>query len=76
LTISGAQMGGRAAEFADPNLRVSTQGVVFTAGDYLCAYVLEWTLHHLDLSPRLTVVAPSIAYSVPKVTANLNRSPR
>jgi len=69
-------MAGRAAELADPNLLISTQGLVLTAGDYLCPYVLEWTLHHLDLSPRLTVVAPSIAYSVPKVTANLNRSPR
>jgi hypothetical protein len=23
--------------------------MVLTAGDYLSAYVLEWTLHHLDL---------------------------
>ncbi|MBT2530174.1 maleylpyruvate isomerase N-terminal domain-containing protein [Streptomyces sp. ISL-99] len=40
---------GRAAELADPGLRVGTRGEVLTAGDYLCAYVLEWTLHHLDL---------------------------
>ncbi|KAA9159641.1 maleylpyruvate isomerase family protein [Amycolatopsis acidicola] len=40
---------GRAAELADPGLRVSTQDMVLTAGDYLGAYVLEWTLHHLDL---------------------------
>ncbi|WP_326823096.1 maleylpyruvate isomerase N-terminal domain-containing protein [Streptosporangium sp. NBC_01756] len=40
---------GRAAELADPGLRVGTRDVVLTAGDYLCAYVLEWTLHHLDL---------------------------
>ncbi|MFJ4776745.1 maleylpyruvate isomerase N-terminal domain-containing protein [Streptomyces sp. NPDC088762] len=40
---------GRAAELADPALRVSTRGEVLTAGDYLSAYVLEWTLHHLDL---------------------------
>jgi hypothetical protein len=26
---------------------------VLTAGDYLCAYVLEWTLHHLDLIAHL-----------------------
>ncbi|MGO4758854.1 maleylpyruvate isomerase N-terminal domain-containing protein, partial [Streptomyces sp. 2MCAF27] len=39
---------GRAAELADPALRVSTQDMVLTAGDYLGAYVLEWTLHHLD----------------------------
>ncbi|MYW63432.1 maleylpyruvate isomerase [Streptomyces sp. SID8379] len=40
---------GRAARLADPALRVATQGEVLTAGDYLDAYVLEWTLHHLDL---------------------------
>ncbi|MEU3057730.1 maleylpyruvate isomerase N-terminal domain-containing protein [Streptomyces griseus] len=40
---------GRAARLADPDLRVSTCGEVLTAGDYLSAYVLEWTLHHLDL---------------------------
>jgi hypothetical protein len=44
---------GRAAELADPNLRVSTQDMVLTAGDYLSAYVLEWTLHHLDLIAHL-----------------------
>jgi uncharacterized protein (TIGR03083 family) len=40
---------GRAAGLADPSMRVSTQDMVLTAGDYLSAYVLEWTLHHLDL---------------------------
>lgn len=40
---------GRAAVLADPDLRVGTRDVVLTAGDYLRAYVLEWTLHHLDL---------------------------
>jgi len=40
---------GRAAELADLNLPVSTQDMVLTAGDYLSAYVWEWTLHHLDL---------------------------
>ncbi|MCX4733457.1 maleylpyruvate isomerase N-terminal domain-containing protein [Streptomyces sp. NBC_01363] len=40
---------GRAAGLADPGLRVGTRDEVLTAGDYLCAYVLEWTLHHLDL---------------------------
>ncbi|MFJ1601813.1 maleylpyruvate isomerase N-terminal domain-containing protein [Streptomyces sp. NPDC088253] len=40
---------GRAAELADPGLRVSTRDEVLTTGDYLSAYVLEWTLHHLDL---------------------------
>lgn len=45
---------GRAAELADPAARVGTQGEVLTAGDYLCAYVLEWTLHHLDLNAHLS----------------------
>ncbi|MGW7486417.1 maleylpyruvate isomerase N-terminal domain-containing protein [Streptomyces sp. NPDC054786] len=40
---------GRAAELADPGVRVSTRDEVLTVGDYLTAYVLEWTLHHLDL---------------------------
>ena len=44
---------GRAAELVDPDLRVSTRGQVLTAGDYLRAYVLEWTLHHLDLIAHL-----------------------
>ncbi|WP_190812755.1 maleylpyruvate isomerase N-terminal domain-containing protein [Saccharopolyspora pogona] len=44
---------GRAAELADPGVRVSTQDQVLTAGDYLSAYVLEWTLHHLDLIAHL-----------------------
>ncbi|SHF56628.1 Mycothiol maleylpyruvate isomerase N-terminal domain-containing protein [Streptoalloteichus hindustanus] len=48
---------GRAAELADPAVRVSTQGEVLTAGDYLSAYVLEWTLHHLDLIAHLPHVA-------------------
>ena len=44
---------GRAAQLADPGLRVSTQDEVLSAGDYLSAYVLEWTLHHLDLAAHL-----------------------
>jgi hypothetical protein len=44
---------GRAAALADPSMRVSTQDMVLTAGDYLSAYVLEWTLHHLDLVAHL-----------------------
>ncbi|MFI1337524.1 maleylpyruvate isomerase N-terminal domain-containing protein [Streptomyces sp. NPDC020845] len=48
---------GRAAELADPALRVSTQDMVLTSGDYLRAYVLEWTLHHLDLIAHLPQVA-------------------
>ncbi|MER7209339.1 maleylpyruvate isomerase N-terminal domain-containing protein [Streptosporangium sp. NPDC000239] len=48
---------GRAAELADPDRWVGTQGQVLTAGDYLSAYVLEWTLHHLDLVAHLPHVA-------------------
>ncbi|MET8798297.1 maleylpyruvate isomerase N-terminal domain-containing protein [Nocardia sp. NPDC004568] len=44
---------GRAAVLADPDQRVSTRDEVLTAGDYLSAYVLEWTLHHLDLVAHL-----------------------
>ncbi|MFI6505482.1 maleylpyruvate isomerase N-terminal domain-containing protein [Nonomuraea typhae] len=44
---------GRAAVLADPAMRVATKDQVLTAGDYLDAYVLEWTLHHLDLVAHL-----------------------
>ncbi|MFI9407209.1 maleylpyruvate isomerase N-terminal domain-containing protein [Nocardia sp. NPDC052316] len=58
---------GRAAELADPALRVGTQGQVITVGDYLGAYVMEWTLHHLDLIAHLPDAAEppteSLAYA-------------
>lgn len=44
---------GRAAALADPTARVGTRGEVLTVADYLSAYVLEWTLHHLDLIAHL-----------------------
>ncbi|MGW7098773.1 maleylpyruvate isomerase N-terminal domain-containing protein [Streptomyces sp. NPDC054838] len=44
---------GRAAGLADPAARVATRDEVLTVGDYLHAYVLEWTLHHLDLVAHL-----------------------
>jgi hypothetical protein len=44
---------GRAAELADPTVRVGTRDQVLTVRDYLSAYVLEWTLHHLDLIANL-----------------------
>ncbi|WKV75944.1 maleylpyruvate isomerase N-terminal domain-containing protein [Streptomyces sp. PCS3-D2] len=44
---------GRAAELADPRARVGTRDEVLTVSDYLGAYVLEWTLHHLDLIAHL-----------------------
>lgn len=48
---------GRAALLADPNQPLATKGQVLTAADYLDAYVLEWTLHHLDLVAHLPEVA-------------------
>lgn len=44
---------GRAALLSHPDLPVSTQGMTLTVRDYLTAYVLEWTLHHLDLVAHL-----------------------
>ncbi|MET9760778.1 maleylpyruvate isomerase N-terminal domain-containing protein [Streptomyces sp. NPDC006372] len=44
---------GRAALLADPALRVGTRDEVLTVADYLSAYVMEWTLHHLDLIAHL-----------------------
>lgn len=54
---------GRAAVLADPAALVSTQDKVLTVGDYLSAYVLEWTLHHLDLIAHLPSAAepPTLA---------------
>jgi mycothiol maleylpyruvate isomerase-like protein len=49
---------GRAATLANPRALVSTRGEVVTIGNYLAAYVLEWTLHHLDLIARLPDAAP------------------
>ncbi|OMI91648.1 maleylpyruvate isomerase [Streptomyces sp. M1013] len=48
---------GRAAALADPTGRVGTQDQVLNAGDYLSAYVLEWSLHHLDLVAHLPEAA-------------------
>lgn len=39
----------RAAEPAEPTRAVQTQDEILTTEDFLSAYVLEWTLHHLDL---------------------------
>jgi hypothetical protein len=44
---------GRAAEVCDPGMRVRSRDEVLTAGDFLRAYVMEWTLHHLDLTAHL-----------------------
>ncbi|MGW0936947.1 maleylpyruvate isomerase N-terminal domain-containing protein [Streptomyces sp. NPDC002666] len=44
---------GRAAVLADPAGRVGTRDEVFAVDEYLTTYVLEWTLHHLDLIAHL-----------------------
>ncbi|GAP50561.1 mycothiol maleylpyruvate isomerase N-terminal domain protein [Streptomyces azureus] len=49
---------GRAAKLTDPGLRVGTRDEVLTVGDYLSTYVMEWTLHHLDLIAHLPAAAP------------------
>ncbi|WP_075001895.1 maleylpyruvate isomerase N-terminal domain-containing protein [Streptomyces qinglanensis] len=62
---------GRAAALADPEQRVRTRGQVLTAGDYLAAYVLEWTLHHLDLVAHLPHVPGPPAESLARSRAAL-----
>ncbi|MGW0839100.1 maleylpyruvate isomerase N-terminal domain-containing protein [Streptomyces sp. NPDC002787] len=57
---------GRAAQLADPTTRVSTQDQVLTVADYLTAYVLEWALHHLDLTAHL----PSASGPTPESLAH------
>ncbi|MFA1551141.1 maleylpyruvate isomerase N-terminal domain-containing protein [Actinomadura chokoriensis] len=64
---------GRAADLADPRLRVSTQDEVLTIGDYLSAYVMEWTLHHLDLIAHLPSAADPPAETLAAARASLER---
>jgi hypothetical protein len=64
---------GRAAGLADPGVRVSTKDQVLTAGDYLSAYVLEWTLHHLDLIAHLPDVAGPPAEGLSHSRATLEK---
>ncbi|MFF0382128.1 maleylpyruvate isomerase N-terminal domain-containing protein [Streptomyces sp. NPDC004286] len=64
---------GRAARLADPAVRVGTQGEVLTAGDYLSAYVLEWTLHHLDLTAHLPDAPPPPPEPLAEARALLER---
>ncbi|MDX3519779.1 maleylpyruvate isomerase N-terminal domain-containing protein [Streptomyces scabiei] len=64
---------GRAAELADPAARVSTQGQILTVDDYLTAYVLEWTLHHLDLTAHLQGTAEPPARCLAHSRAALER---
>jgi hypothetical protein len=48
---------GRAARLCDPASLVGTRDQVLTAADYLSAYVVEWTLHHLDLIAHIPTAA-------------------
>jgi hypothetical protein len=64
---------GRAAELADPDVRVSTRDEVLTVGDYLSAYVLEWTLHHLDLIAHLPSAAEPPAETLTAARASLEK---
>jgi hypothetical protein len=64
---------GRAAELADPGVRVSTRGEVLTVGDYLSAYVMEWTLHHLDLIAHLPSAAEPPAETLAAARASLEK---
>lgn len=64
---------GRAAELADPAARVSTRGEVLTTDDYLTAYVLEWTLHHLDLVAYLPDAAEPPAEGLARSRAMLEK---
>ncbi|MFI9077411.1 maleylpyruvate isomerase N-terminal domain-containing protein [Streptomyces sioyaensis] len=64
---------GRAAELADPAVRVGTRDEVLTVGDYLSAYVLEWTLHHLDLIAHLPSAAEPPAETLAAARASLER---
>ncbi|MFB9830892.1 maleylpyruvate isomerase N-terminal domain-containing protein [Actinoallomurus acaciae] len=64
---------GRAAGLADPAVRVGTRDEVLTVGDYLSAYVLEWTLHHLDLIAHLPSAAGPPAETLAAARASLER---
>ena len=46
---------------------------MLSAGDYLSAYVLEWTLHHLDLVAHLPGLAGPSAEGLAATRALLER---
>ncbi|MEV6757568.1 maleylpyruvate isomerase N-terminal domain-containing protein [Streptomyces sp. NPDC051214] len=64
---------GRAAALADPDARVSTRDEVLTTADYLTTYVMEWTLHHLDLIAHLPNVAGPPAEGLARSRAMLEQ---
>nr|WP_281065070.1 maleylpyruvate isomerase N-terminal domain-containing protein [Brachybacterium sacelli] len=63
----------RAARLAHPDLPVSTQDMTLTVRDYLGAYVLEWTLHHLDLIAAVPGAGPPPAESLARSREMLER---
>ncbi|MFE8947248.1 maleylpyruvate isomerase N-terminal domain-containing protein [Streptomyces sp. NPDC007856] len=64
---------GRAAQLADPAARVGTRDEVLTVGDYLSAYVVEWTLHHLDLIAHLSSAAEPPAETLAAARVSLEK---
>jgi hypothetical protein len=64
---------GRAAELADPEALVSTRDEVLTVRDYLAAYVMEWTLHHLDLIAQLPSIEGPPAETLAAARASLEK---
>ncbi|MFE9928391.1 maleylpyruvate isomerase N-terminal domain-containing protein [Streptomyces sp. NPDC005533] len=64
---------GRAAGLADRTVPVATRDEVLTTGDYLTAYVLEWTLHHLDLIAYLPDAAQPPAEGLARSRALLEK---
>jgi hypothetical protein len=55
---------GRAAGLADPDRRIGTRDQVIITRDYFSVYVMEWTLHHLDLIAHLPHAAEPPAESL------------
>ena len=47
--------------------------MVLTVGDYLSAYVMEWTLHHLDLIAHLPSAAEPPAETLAAARALLEK---
>ncbi|RJL33638.1 maleylpyruvate isomerase N-terminal domain-containing protein [Bailinhaonella thermotolerans] len=64
---------GRAAALADPAALVGTRDEVITVADYLSVYVLEWTLHHLDLIAHRPSAADPPAETLAASRAALER---
>ncbi|MBE1596608.1 hypothetical protein H4687_002737 [Streptomyces stelliscabiei] len=52
---------------------MSTQDQVLTVDDYLSVYVLEWTLHHLDLTAHVVGVPGPLPEGLAHSRAALER---